>query len=208
MAEPQALVELAVSHREAFGGSGHAYPGIELPLPTSVVGRLVAQLSSLAGEALGIGEAIEAHGRLALVTRQAHELNPIQRVCHRDRLSADAGEKAVAAVLYLFRDPDLGGTNFFRPLLPIGAIDACMQHWAAMSAEDFAAESGQATGYLTRSNRTFELTDVIEPRWNRLVAYDGACFHGSHITRPDLLSDQPDRGRLTLNLFLRRRTQA
>ena len=200
---PDALVELAVCHRQAFGESGHAYPGIELPLPAPVTEHFVAQIVNRAGEALGIGAVISAHGRLSMVTRPEKELRPIQCVCHRDRLFVDPGEKAVAAVLYLFRDPELGGTNFFRHLLPADAIDARMQRWAGMSVEEFAAESGQPAGYLTQSNRYFELTDVIEPRWNRLVAYDGGCFHGSHITRPELLSDQPAHGRLTLNLFLR-----
>jgi len=208
LVDADALVALAVQHRRAFGESGHAYPGIELPLPASVIERFAAQVVDHAGQALGIGEVLDAHGRLAMVTKAAAELSPIQRVCHRDRLFADAGEQAVAMVLYLFRDSELGGTNFFRPLLPIATIDACMQRWAVMSDEAFGAESGQPAGYLTQSNRHFELTDVIEPRWNRLVVYDGGCFHGSHITRPELLSDQPAHGRLTLNLFLRCRTAA
>lgn len=208
LVNPDALVEVALRHRQAFGDSGRTYPGIELPLPASVTEHFATQVRNHAGEALEIVEVISAHGRLAMVTKPASELSPIQCVCHRDRLFVDAGERAVAAVLYLFHDPELGGTNFFRPLLPADAIDACMQRWAATSAEDFGVESGQPAGYLTQSNRHFELTDVIEPRWNRLVAYDGGCFHGSHITRPELLTDQPDRGRLTINLFLRCRTAA
>jgi hypothetical protein len=33
------------------------------------------------------------------------------------------------------------------------------------------------------------------------VFYDGGQFHSSHITRPEMLSDDPAHGRLTLNGF-------
>ena len=72
-----------------------------------------------------------------------------------------------------------------------------------MSPQEWQQETGQPPGYLITSNRWFELADVIDARWNRLVVYDGGCFHGSHIARPELLSDAPDRGRLTINLFMR-----
>jgi hypothetical protein len=40
------------------------------------------------------------------------------------------------------------------------------------------------------------------------VFYDGNLFHSSHILAPELLSDDPARGRLTLNGFFICRRQA
>ena len=42
---------------------------------------------------------------------------------------------------------------------------------------------------------------TIEPKWNRLIFYDGDVFHSGDIRAPERLSDDPAVGRLTLNGF-------
>jgi hypothetical protein len=200
--DPQALVELSVRHREAFvPAGGNAFPGLELPLPPGVVERFSECFAEHARNTLDARRVLSATGRLSMVTLQAQQLAPIQRVCHRDRLAVGDDQRVGAGVLYLFHDETLGGTNFFSPREPLDGINARMQRWSAIDNAEFTQETGWPAGYMTRSNQHFELNTVVPPRFNRLIFYDGACFHGSHIEQPDRLSDDPARGRLTLNLF-------
>ena len=47
-----------------------------------------------------------------------------------------------------------------------------------------------------------ELLDHVPARFNRFVFYSGDIPHGAFITRPELLSSDPQSGRLTLNTFV------
>ena len=135
------------------------------------------------------------------VTLPPASLSPIQRVCHRDRLAVDADQCAGAAVLYLFSDAMLGGTSFYRARHDTQRTDALMRHWSTLDGEEFSRETGWPSAYMTTSNEHFERIAIVEPRWNRLVFYDGSVFHSSHIEHPERLSSRPAQGRLTLNLF-------
>jgi len=55
--------------------------------------------------------------------------------------------------------------------------------------------------YMTESNEIAELICTVPPRFNRFVFYSGDLPHSGAITAPELLSDDPAKGRLTLNLF-------
>jgi hypothetical protein len=200
--DPQALVDLSVRHRDAFmPAAGNAFPGLELPLPSGVVERFGERFAQYARRALDARRVVSASGRLSMVTLQAHQLAPVQRLCHRDRLATADDQCAGAGVLYLFRDETLGGTNFFSPREPLEAVNARMQHWSTIDNAQLTHETNLPAAYMTRSNQYFEMTAVVPPRFNRLIFYDGARFHGSHIEQPECLSDDPARGRLTLNLF-------
>jgi hypothetical protein len=138
--------------------------------------------------------------RLSVVTRQAHELDPIQRLCHRDRLAAPPGSRVMAAVLYLFDRPQLGGTNFFAPTQPAHA-EARMAFAANASHAELDLEIGPERGYMCCSNAWFTHEGTVDACFNRLVAYDGTGFHGSAIQDASLLLPDPGRGRLAINLF-------
>ena len=201
--DPQAVVDVAVAHREAFSQpADNAYPGLELPLPDPVVQQFAEQFRLHAASSLRVSEVLQAFGRLSIATLLAHELSALQRVCHRDRLFIGPGRRAIAAVLYLFHDEQLGGTSFFRSRGDSAETDSLMRTLA--NDDEVASDllKGQAPGYLTCSNQQFELTATVAPRWNRLIWYDGAQFHGSHIVDPTRLSADPASGRLTLNLFM------
>lgn len=205
--DPEGLVELAVQHRGAFAPTRvNAFPGPELPLPDSAVHGLAQRFAPLFAAALGLGECLDGHGRLSLVTLPPEQLSPLQRVCHRDRLALKPGERVVAGVIYLFHDEALGGTSFFRSRQTPGQTEALMQRLAGADDAEADALLGPQRGYLTEGNAHFERTQTVAARWNRAVFYDGTQFHGSHIAQPELLQDDPRQGRLTLNLFLRFRT--
>jgi hypothetical protein len=201
--DPQAVVEVAIAHRNAFSRPvGNAYPGLELPLPDSVVQQFAEQFEQHAAFTLQVEQVLQASGRLSLATLRADQLSAIQRVCHRDRLFTSPGQRAIAGVLYLFHDERLGGTSFFRPRGTPAETELLMRDLSRNDVESLKHLDSQNPGYLTRSTPHFELTATVSPKWNRMIWYDGSEFHGSHIEDPDLLSTDPSSGRLTLNLFL------
>lgn len=207
--DPQLLVDLSVRHRDAFAmASTNAFPGLELPLPDAMLDRFSEHFSTHARRAIGARRVLSASGRLSMVTLQPAALSPLQRLCHRDRLAAAANQCVGAAVLYLFRDTRLGGTSFFRSRHDAATTNALMARWSTIDNAAVNAETGWAPAYMTASNLHFERVAQVEARFNRMVCYDGSHFHCSHIERPELLSDDPARGRLTLNLFLLCRRQA
>jgi Family of unknown function (DUF6445) len=202
--DPQALVALAQRHRAAFAEAPHnAYPGLELPLPDSAVQALATWFLEHAAAPLGVGGLHSAHARLAMVTRPPQTLTPLQRLPHRDRLGVVADEIAAAGVLYLFADPELGGTAFYRPTRPLAEVDACFARYAAISDPEFEAASGLGPdkAYPHASSEMFEWIAEVPAAYNRAIFYDGGRFHCSQIERPERLCGDPAQGRLTLNLF-------
>lgn len=142
---------------------------------------------------------------LSNVSLKPEELSVFHRMCHIDpRIDPDL--HAYSGVVYLFVNPELGGTAFYR----WKAKDIAVRTYSLASRDQDAAlkylEEHTETfrkppQYMTGSNEIAELLAVVPARFNRLVFYNGEVPHGPHITRPELLSSDPATGRLTLNLF-------
>lgn len=209
LSEPQRWVEQAARQRDAFVHSDKdAYPGPQLRLSDDVSQRLDALFGRICRSALGARRTLGVFSRLAMVDRAPSELEPRQWLCHRDRFSLPPEQCVAASVLYLFHDPRLGGTNFFRPLRPEAEIARLVHDSGVLAADDFVARYGIQPGYMTQSNAWFDKVLAVPPRWNRLIFYDGSVFHCSDIPDPSLLSNDPHRGRLTLNGFFTCRRRA
>lgn len=202
LADPEAWIAYAAVHRERFRDDpDNAYPGPELALPAPALASLEDFFAAHARRALGARRTLRCSGRLSLATRRADQLLPRQWICHVDRLDMGSGERIAASVLYLFRDPALGGTAFFRPLHPAARIVELVQASARLPAAEFQQRYGIAPGYMTESNPWFERSAAVPARFNRLIFYPGSVFHGAALTAPDRLSPDPAAGRLTLNGF-------
>ena len=200
--QPEQLRQLAADNRSRFAAAPYnAYPGLEWPMGEAVSGPLTDFFNQHIRGRLGGRRTLHMHSRLSLATLQPAQLRPLQRLCHRDRLGASAGEGVAACVLYLFDQPALGGTSFYRPRRTVQDINADITRWNALTDEDFTQELGAPPSYLTASNAHFELVCSVPAAYNRAVFYDGSQFHSSHITQPELLSADPALGRLTLNGF-------
>ncbi len=210
LSEPQRWVDLAAQHRSQFEASPHnAYPGIELRMPDALSARLGEFFATHVRSRLGARRTQREYSRLSLALKQPDELEPRQWICHRDQLEPEAGKLTAACVLYLFRDVSLGGTGFFVPKRAMSETRLLIHESGTLSRDQFMDKYGIAAGYQTEPNAWFEKTAAIEPRWNRLIVYDGgAVFHCSDIRDPAQLSDDPRTGRLTLNGFFVCRTSA
>jgi hypothetical protein len=209
LAEPERWVELASRHRDSFEPSPHnAYPGIELRMPAGISATLDAFFARHIRARLGARRTLRMYSRLSMVTRAPSDLRPTQWICHRDRMEIEPGRTVAACVLYLFRDAAMGGTRFFRPLRSAHETAVLVHESGTLAPAAFTARYGIGPGYMAGSNAWFEEVASIEPRWNRLIFYDGMLFHAGDIRRPDLLGADPRSGRLTLNGFFTCRSVA
>jgi hypothetical protein len=179
----------------------NAYPGHEMLLPDTVTTALLGILTPWLGRYFGITNILDAYSRLSMVTLAPEQLTPAQSLCHRDRLQTSPGRMPLASVLYLFDDPTLGGTHFFRPLLPPAAVMQLLIDSNRMEAEAFFKRYGISRGYMTASNAYFEKVLTVPARRNRMIVYPGMQFHSGDIARPDAMSPDPLLGRLTFNGF-------
>ncbi len=209
---PELLVTGAVERHEQFKLAPHnAFPGLEMRMPDAFSARINEFFMQHVKRLLGARRVVELYSRLSMVTLQPHELSPYQRLCHRDRFTTDPVHCFAAGVLYLFRDAALGGTSFYLPRISGAELQrmyAMESEWRNLPNEECTRRLGSDPGYLVTSNPYFELVATVPAAWNRAIFYDGAIFHTSHITAPQLLSDDPTRGRLTLNSFFTCRRSA
>jgi hypothetical protein len=142
---------------------------------------------------------------LSILTAPPDELAFMQRICHIDP-NPDAGREKYAGLIYLFNDERLGGTGFFRwkdEALVWKGVDLLRNEPG--KGEEFMRQHFETfrepPRYMTESNEIAELLCTVTPRFNRFVFYSGDIPHTGAITAPELLSEDPAKGRLTLNLF-------
>jgi hypothetical protein len=144
-----------------------------------------------------------------MVTVPPQALEPRQWQCHRDRVTAEPGAILFAAsVLYLFREPALGGTSFYVPRQSARETDQMLEDSQVLGAAEFSDRYGLHAGYMAGSNAYFERIAQVPAAWNRAIFYDGGLFHSADVDQPALLSSDPLRGRLTLNSFFTCRRKA
>jgi hypothetical protein len=202
LADPQAWVEYAAAQRGQFEDRPiNGFPGPELRLPEASLVALDTFFAEHARRELGARRTVRRYARLSMVTREPPQLLPWQTFCHTDQFERAAGQFVAASVLYLFRDPDLGGTAFYRPRRSERETASLVLASAKLTPVEFSQRSGIPMGYMTGSNDWFERIGAVPARFNRLILYSGDIFHTGDITAPERLSGDPRTGRLTLNGF-------
>lgn len=206
--DPDALVALA--QVQAGAGRfkpvpGHPYPGPQLDLPEPMAAELAEFFEAQVRGALRAGEPLGMSSRFSRVMQDPATLDPRQRLCHRDGSGLQANETIVASVHYLFRDARLGGTVFFRSLMSDADTAQFLRDAGTLDGSAFTERYGIAPGYMTASNRYFEVIGRLPARWNRAVFYDGGVFHTGDIQWAHRDAYLQDPGRLTVNAFFKRR---
>lgn len=209
LVDPQAMVAHAVARHAQFAlGPNSHYPGPELALSHEIARQLEQFFNQHVRSALGGRRTLAVTTRLSMVTHAPSQLRPTQRLCHLDAVGLAPSEGAGAMVAYLFDDARLGGTSFYAPRRPVDEIAAVMRLAGEMDGASFDRLLGAPPAYMTASNHWFEQVLAVPAAWNRAVFYNGTVFHSGHIGAPDLLVDDPARGRLTMNGFTRMRKAA
>lgn len=204
---PHGVIDYAIENRDAFFKMERAYPGLVFPVDikyVSVLKRFIRTEMSRIFDFLRGN--IDFSAQLSLTTLMPDEFSWIQRLCHTDpRLSPE--RRNFASVLYLFDQPELGGTGFYRwkdvdfwhqmyqkqLQDPDGGLDILKQRFQMFR---------DPPCYMTESNDAADLLDMAPAKFNRLIFYSGDLPHSAFISKPELLSADPARGRLTLNTFV------
>jgi hypothetical protein len=200
--DPEQVVAHAVARRADFSQeASHYYPGPELRLPPGAHAAFEAFFSQYIRSQLGARRTRSTTCRMSMVTRKPEDLEPFQRIPHVDGGPLPPGDGNFAMVLYLFEDERLGGTSFFRPRVDAATLSAMMARARHMERDAFSALIDSAPAYPTRTNAYFEKMASVPAAFNRAVFYDGSIYHSGDIRHPELLSADPETGRLTVNAF-------
>ena len=205
--DPDGLVAWA-RQKEFQPAASFPYPGVIVGAPAGLAARFADFFAQHARTQLHARRTLSHDVRLSMVTTPPEQLDPRQWQCHRDRVTTDPGIVFVASVLYLFRDPALGGTSFYVPRQSPAATDRIQVDSQTLSPGQFTARYGLKAGYMDGGNAYFDCVARVPAAWNRMILYDAGFFHSGDIGRPDLLTTDPATARLTLNGFFNCRRQA
>jgi hypothetical protein len=204
---PQELVDYACDRHQNFLMPERAYPGAVLSADNALLAELNRFIKFEMSRIFSFSRAgIKCQSQYSLTTLQPVDFTWIQRLCHTDP-GLSPGKANYAGLLYLFANPELGGTGFFSW--------RDQAFWQEMTQKQFADPNAgldelkekytlfrDPPRYMTESNEAADLLDHVPARFNRFVFYSGDIPHGAFITRPELLSPDPSSGRLTLNTFV------
>ena len=205
--DPDGLVAWA-RERSFVPPRNFPYPGLIVDAPVGLSARFADYFAQHARTRLQARRTLAHNVRLSMVTTPPRELDPRQWQCHRDEVSLDPTIVFVASVLYLFREPALGGTSFYRPRQSPAATDRILLDSQTLSPAQFTERYGVQPGYMDGGNPYFDCVARLPAAWNRMILYDAGTFHSGDISRPDLLTTDPATARLTLNGFFTCRRQA
>jgi tryptophan halogenase len=205
--DPDVLVAFALSAGPQFQAPpGHPYPGPQLDMPASMAAELDAFFRRQLGGPLRTGAPLGMSARFSRVTQDAATLDGRQRICHRDDSGLGPGEMISACVHYLFKDEQLGGTVFFRSLMSEADTARLRLDASTLDPSAFGDKYGIAPGYMTESNRYFEVIGRVPAKWNRAIFYDGGIFHSGDVGRASPAAYREFPGRLTINAFFKSRS--
>lgn len=204
--DPDMLVELACRYRADFSNPNVGYPGVQLRINDDAMKEIYRFVRSKMSKSFAFMRGrIGIRSLLSMVTLPPDRLAFMQRICHIDH-NPDPSRGKYAALVYLFHDERLGGTGFYRwkdEQLVWKALEVLRSDPAA--GEEFLKQHfptfREPPRYMTESNEIAELLFTVPPRFNRFVFYSGDMPHSAAITAPEVLSDDFEKGRLTLNLF-------
>ena len=199
-ADPHALRASATNH--SFGAVRQFFPGVSAQTTADFDRALITELGPSLEELYGEdAHRLVGQSFFSLVCAPPEQLAPIQCLPHYDGVHHDQ----FAAIAYLF-DTELGGTAFFRHCatgFETVTADRFEAYRDALQA-DVNAHGLPPKTYMTDGAPLFERIELVEARWNRLVAYRGVQLHSGLISDPGALSADPSRGRLTLTSFFKR----
>jgi glycine/D-amino acid oxidase-like deaminating enzyme len=207
--EPESLVAAAQAMSGQFQQrAGHPYPGPQLDLPGAMAAELDGWFQRQLSGRLRAGTPTGVYARFSRVTQEPASLDARQRICHRDDSVIEAGQMISASVHYLFKDEALGGTVFFRSRMSEADTRRFMHDAGTLDAHAFGDRYGIPPGYMTDSNRYFEVIGRVPAKWNRAVFYDGGIYHSGDIRGPSPAAYRESPGRLTINAFFKSRRPA
>ena len=150
---PDELVQFAADTQAEFNSVDFSYyPGIYRMAPAYLTERHTDYFQLHARRHFDARRCVETICRYSIVTSPPQALRPIQWLCHRDDVGLDSRLSMQASVLYLFRDPELGGTGFYVPTRSTADTGTLFADSRSTSPSAFAHKYGLSPGYMHESN--------------------------------------------------------
>jgi hypothetical protein len=202
LSQPSQLRQFAIDHAAQFQQAPfNAYPGVEFPMPVEITEKINYFFTTHIRRLFNIRRLVKSNTRMAMVTLPPEQLQARQWICHRDSAWVEPQHCISASVLYLFDDPDLGGTNFYVPKKPMPDIEHFVHDASTLSNDAFSEKHAITPGYYRGEDAYFQLIGSVPAKFNRMIFYDGRMFHCGDIKAHERMSANPAKGRLTLNGF-------
>ena len=198
--DPAAIVEIAAALAPFPAEQGTYYPGLRRIVTEAdgaayaYVEAMLAAASPYIGGAFGFARFDLLEASFSMVTAAPETLSLPQRAPHFD--STDPGH--VALLHYLSDTP---GTAFYRQRLT--GIETVTERNVSSFIHAAKRESATLTGYTSGSNQYFEQIGSVAGTPDRLAIYQGCLLHSGIIPEGTVFSDDPRRGRLTANIFIK-----
>ena len=203
---PGSIIDYCCDHADEFSIPERSYPGPLLAESDEAMRDITRFIRSTMSKQFSfLKGGMTASTLLSMVTLQPEDLSNLQRLCHKDpRQRAD--RRNFAGLVYLFTDERLGGTGFYRwkeseQIMKATALDLEDPSAALAFLKEKFQTYNQPPRYMTESNEIAELLLGIPARFNRFIFYSGDVPHSATIAKPELLSEDFRKGRLTLNVF-------
>ncbi|MFT4089765.1 MAG: DUF6445 family protein [Asticcacaulis sp.] len=194
---PQDMVDLA-GLASFSKPQNSAYPGLNAEAPPAYARALAEALRPLMSQGFGLlpKGTLRFFSFMGLTTMGASEMRPIQRIPH-----FDSTDPYRLAVVHYFCDPAFGGTGFFRHQST--GFETVTADRVAMFDRQMSEELKQGVPEVYTGLKTpyFEPLDKVDAAFNRLIVYRNNCFHAA-LLGGATLSDDPRKGRLTVNSFI------
>lgn len=196
LADPLAMVDAA--RAADFYRPPHTnYPGLNANLPEAYYRTVVTALRGPIEAAFGVkaSAVLKFFGFFALATTPAERATPAQTLPH-----LDGPDPTRLAMVHYFCPEGFGGTGFFRHgATGFESVDATRTNTYAAALEAELAQ--QRTSFAGPDTSGYDLIDVAEPVFNRLILYRGHVLHAGLLGQGGGAAD-PATGRLTANGFI------
>lgn len=136
----------------------------------------------------------------SLLTTRPEALRAVQRVPH-----FDCDDHNVLAVLHHLHDLPGTGTSFYRHIgTGLEQADPANAPRLRQALQTEAKRLGAASAsFISDSDGLYERVFSVDARFNRLVIYQGSLLHSGYVSPDFAFSDDPRKGRLTGNIFVR-----
>ena len=197
----QADALFAAGRVAAYQSGGASYPGIRAWAEPDYLDLRRDLLFAIMQRVFGFSCGIRCEvSTFSLVTLAEAELAPLQRIPHYDHSSDE-----LIAIMHYLQGPETGGTAFYRHRRTgFETITEAREpaYNAALAADE--REYGMPTPrYHYGDSPRYELIGEIEAVPDRLILYRGRLLHSGVIPDPHALSEDPAKGRMTVNMFIR-----
>lgn len=177
------------------------YPGVRACCPDVLRDVMLSASASMIVRAYGLPQDTRFSDQgswLSLAATPAKALHPLQCLPH-----FDSQRPTDFAVMLYANNQSFSGTGFYRHL-PTGFENITQSRWPAFeqARKDWAQRmTKRPKGYFNQSTDDYQRLGTIDYKPNRMVVYPGTLLHSGLIDPNKDLSESPETGRLTVNVF-------